>query len=265
MNMHTINCRLCDGLSAYIFSKIVLEKYNVKFYKCEQCKSLQTENPYWLEESYQDWATKYDTGIYSRVIKTFLVSFIICKIFKLKNILDFGGGDGLFCRIMRDYYFNCFSYDKFSKNTYSKGFVEKNFLTPDLVTSFEAVEHFSKPSEEFLKIFNLKPKMFLLTTGIYQDQDKNWNYLEEDSGQHIFFYSKETLEFIAKKYNYNIIFLESGFVLMILASTKINKLMVYLLKKIVVRQKMFGLLKFVLIFFKSNGYEKDYNNIKYNL
>lgn len=265
MNMDIINCRLCDSLSACIFSKTVLKKYNVKFYKCEKCKSLQTEDPYWLKESYQDWVTKYDTGIYSRVIKTFLVSFFICKIFKLKNILDFGGGDGLFCRIMRDYYLNCFSYDKFSKNAYSKGFIEKNFSTPDLITSFEAIEHFSKPSDELSKIFNLKPKMFLLTTGIYQDQDKNWNYLEEDSGQHIFFYSKESLEFIAKRYNYNITFLESGFVLMISPTTKINKLAIYVLKKIIIRQKMFIFFKLILIFFKSNGYEKDYKNIKYNL
>jgi hypothetical protein len=260
-----INCRLCEGLSPYIFSKTVLKKYKVKYYKCEKCKSLQTENPYWLEESYQDWATKFDTGIYSRVIKTFLVSFFICKIFKFKNILDFGGGDGLLCRIMRDYYLNCFSHDKFSKNLYSKAFVEKNFSTPDLITSFEAAEHFHRPSDEFSKLFNLKPKMLLLTTGIYQDQDKNWNYLEEDSGQHIFFYSKESLKFIAKKYNCNITFLECGFVLMTSVTSKLNKLMIYVLKKIIVRQKMFIFLKFALIFFKSNGHEKDYKNIKYNL
>ena len=104
--------------------------------------------------------------------------------------------------------------------------------------------------------------MFLLTTGIYRDQDKNWNYLEEDSGQHIFFCSKKSLEFIAKRYNFNITFLECGFVLMISSTTKINKLIVHVLKKIFVRQKMFRFLKLVLIFFKSNGHEKDYKNIK---
>ena len=244
--MDIINCRLCDGLSAYIFSKKVLKKYNVKYYKCEQCKSLQTESPYWLDEAYKDWATKYDTGIYSRVIKTFLVSFLMCKIFKLKNILDFGGGDGLFCRIMRDYYFNCFSHDKFSKNLYSKGFVRQNFQTPDLITSFEAAEHFSRPYDEFSKIFNLKPKMLLLTTGIYRDQDKNWDYLEEDSGQHIFFYSRESLEYIAKKYNYYTKFLECGFILMISATTKINKLTLHVLKKIIVREKILNIIYEIL-------------------
>jgi hypothetical protein len=256
------NCRLCDGLLTNKFSKKLLKKYSVNFYECEECKSLQTEKPYWLEEAYADWLTNFDTGVYGRVSKTFLVSFTICKLFKLKNVLDYGGGDGLFCRIMRDYYLNCFSYDKFSKNIYSKEFLNRNFTTPDLLTSYEAAEHFSQPMEEFKKIFALKPKIFLMTTAIYKNQGQNWDYLEADTGQHIFFYSKKSLEFIAKKFNYKIIFLECGFILMLSKKTKINNLLVYLLKKILIRQKMLSLLKFILIFFKSDGYEKDYNSIK---
>ena len=78
----------------------------------------------------------------------------------------------------------------------------------------------------------------------------------------IFFYSKESLEFIAKRFNYNITFLESGFILMISNEKKINNLLVYLLKKILIRQKMFYLLKFILIFFKSDGYETDYSSLR---
>ena len=260
--MNSLSCRLCSAESIYQFSKKFLNKYDVKFYKCGECESLQTEKPYWLKESYDDWLTKFDTGVYSRVSKSILVSFTICKLFKLKNILDYGGGDGLFCRIMRDYYFNCFSYDKFSKNIYSRVFVKENFNTPDLVTSFEAVEHFSHPAEEFSQIFKSKPRMLLLATGIYENHDHNWDYLEADTGQHIFFYSKKSMEFIAKKYNYNITFLESGFILMIFNQTKVNRLILYLLKNILIREKMFYLLKFILIFFKSDGYKKDYNSIK---
>ena len=260
--MIDLNCRLCGGSLTNKFSKKLLEKYSINFYECEECKSLQTEKPYWLEEAYADWLTNFDTGVYGRVSKTFLVSFTICKLFKLKNVLDYGGGDGLFCRIMRDYYLNCFSYDKFSKNIYSKEFLNQNFTTPDLLTSYEAVEHFAQPMEEFKKIFSLKPKIFLMTTAIYKNQNQNWDYLEADTGQHIFFYSKKSLEFIAKKFNYKIIFLECGFILMLSKETKFNNLLIYLLKKILIRQKMLSVLKFILIFFKSDGYEKDYKSIK---
>ena len=256
-----IKCRLCESYTTYKFSKKILKKYDVKFYQCNECESLQTQEPYWLDESYESWLTKFDTGIFSRVSKSFLISFTICKLFKLKDILDYGGGDGLFCRIMRDYYFNCFSYDRFSKNIYSKGFIKQNFDTPDLVTSFEAVEHFSQPITEFKKIFMLKPKMLLLTTGIYQNHDQNWDYLEADSGQHIFFYSKKSMEFIAKQFNYNITFLEYGFILMVSKKVKVKGSLLYLLKKFLIKQKMFYILKFIIIFFKSDGYKKDYNHI----
>ena len=43
---------------------------------------------------------------------------------------------------------------------------------------------------------------------------------------------------------------------------KYNNLLLNFFKKILIREKMFFLLRFIKIFFKSKGYEKDYNNIK---
>ena len=100
------------------------------------------------------------------------MSLFICKLFNFKNVIDVGGGDGLFCRILRDYHINCFSSDKYSKNLYSKNFSKPNFDKPDLLTSFEAVEHFENPRDEFDQIFKLNPKMLLLTTSIYKRQEK---------------------------------------------------------------------------------------------
>jgi len=257
-----IKCRLCEDRSIFKFSEKILNKFNINFYECTKCYSLQTEKPYWLKESYEEWLTKYDTGVYARVEKSSLVTLTICKIFGFNNLLDIGGGDGLFCRIMRDYYINCFSNDKFSKNIYAREFIQPNFENPDLVTSFEAVEHFSDPNQEFDKIFKLNPKAVLLTTSIYEQQGQKWNYLELQTGQHIFFYSKESVKLIGKKYDYNVFFLESGFILMTSKKIKYNDFLIYFFKKILIREKMFFLLRFIKIFFKSKGYEKDYNNIK---
>ena len=66
--------------------------------------------------------------------------------FNLKNVLDIGGGDGLFCRIMRDHFINCFSQDKFSKNIYAQHFEKPKFDNADLLTSFEVIEHLSNES-----------------------------------------------------------------------------------------------------------------------
>jgi len=45
-----MNCKICSSNSSHIFSHDVLKKYNVKYFKCENCGFIQTENPYWLEE-----------------------------------------------------------------------------------------------------------------------------------------------------------------------------------------------------------------------
>lgn len=256
------NCRLCSGNLNFKFSNNILEKYKIKYFECNNCLSLQTEYPFWLEEAYENWLTSYDTGVYARIEKTSLVSLFLCKFFKLKNVLDIGGGDGLFCRIMRDYYVNCFTSDKYSKNIYSINFTVPNFKNPDLITCFEAVEHFEKPKDEFGKIFELNPKMILLTTSLYKKQGQNWDYFEFQSGQHIFFFSKEALEMIGKKYNYQVIFLESGFILMTSNNFHCNKIILFLLKKIFIREKFFQFLRIVKIFFKAKGYEKDYKYTK---
>ena len=122
INNLDFNCRLCSSDTQTKFSEKILNKYNIKFLECKNCKSLQTEKPYWLKESYNTWNTKFDTGVFARVEKTSLVTIFLCKLLNLKNIIDYGGGDGLFCRILRDYNFNCNTYDKYSKNIYSKNF-----------------------------------------------------------------------------------------------------------------------------------------------
>ena len=60
-NKSDSNCRLCYGDLLYKFTEKVLSKYQVRYFECQNCKSPQTENPYWLEESCDDWITKFDT------------------------------------------------------------------------------------------------------------------------------------------------------------------------------------------------------------
>ena len=89
--------------------------------------------------------------------------------------------------------------------------------------------------------------------------------MELDTGQHIFFYSKKALQDLSKKYNYKIYFLESGFILMTSDQFNCNKLKIFLLKKILVREKFFYILRFFRIFLNPKGYEKDYLNLKKKL
>ena len=61
INNLDFNCRLCSSDTQTKFSEKILNKYNIKFLECKNCKSLHTEKPYWLKESYNTWNTKFDT------------------------------------------------------------------------------------------------------------------------------------------------------------------------------------------------------------
>ncbi len=255
-------CRLCLGDLDFSFKEIILDKFNIDFFKCSRCGSLQTEKPYWLEEAYEAWNTEFDTGLFARCYNNFLVVFLICKLTKFKNVLDYGGGDGLFTRIMRDYKINCYNYDKHSETIYSKKFNIPDFNKPDLVTSFEAIEHFADPMTEFEKIFQNTPEMIILTTKIYENQNKDWDYFEFQTGQHIFFYTKNAFKYLAKKFNYNLVFLELGYILFYSNKYSKRKLLLYMLKNFFIRKKFMSFLDLFKIFFKKDGYENDYKIIK---
>ena len=206
-------CRLCFGHLFCKFKLTVLCKYSVQYFICASCGSLQTEYPYWLDEAYSDNAlSRLDTGAAQRSINNFAASYIVSSLYKANNVLDFGGGDGLLCRLLRDYEINCFVKDRYAHPTYAQGYVEQDFEFPDLVLGFEVLEHFANPSIELDELFRGGVGALLLSTSIYNNEDEEWWYLAPGSGQHVFFYSKRALEFMASKYGYSLA-LSGGFII----------------------------------------------------
>jgi hypothetical protein len=64
--IQTTRCRLCDAESSFVFTLPVLGRYQVQYYQCRRCGSLQTEEPYWLPEAYGDDVHPEDRGYLKR-------------------------------------------------------------------------------------------------------------------------------------------------------------------------------------------------------
>lgn len=199
------NCRLCGGRLSRRFNLKVLGKHDVKYYECEGCHSLQTENPYWLDESYNRSLSCLDTGVAQRNLHNLAACYVVSKLFKVKNAIDIGGGEGLLCRFLRDYGINCFVKDKYANPTFAQGFTEPDFNTPDLVIAFEVLEHFPNPKSDLDALFNLNSNILLASTAIYTNEQEGWWYLSPENGQHVFFYSKKALNLIANRYGYKLV------------------------------------------------------------
>lgn len=118
------------------------------------------------------------------------------------NFLDYGAGYGIFVRMMRDKGFEYSWYDKFCKNLFALDFIGDLKKQYDLLTAFELFEHFNNPIMEIEDMFSVSPNIIFSTTLLPTPTPypSEWWYFSLNSGQHISFYTKKSLNIIAKKY-----------------------------------------------------------------
>ncbi len=210
----SIQCKICLNQTIKLFSKKLLGKFDVNYYSCLHCNFLQTEDPYWLDEAYSSGAiSALDTGIMHRNLllrtrtRKILLKFFVS--FTEFRALDFGGGEGIFVRMMRDLGFNFYRQDLYADNLYAR-FFDLNDLPKgtkfEILTAFEVFEHLSDPLAEIKKMLEYSDTI-LFSTELQPTVDKreleNWWYFVPETGQHISFYSKNSLSEIAELLNLN--------------------------------------------------------------
>lgn len=252
-------CNICKQDTRYVFSAKILNKYFINYFYCDNCGFLQTEKPYWLDQAYSSAISSLDTGIVKRNIdlSKFMTLFIYLFFNNKLKFLDYGGGSGLFVRLMRDIGLDFYWQDLYAQNIFAHGFeLNSDLKNIDLITSFECFEHFVDPIKELESILKIS-RNILFTTQLLPNKipDINsWWYYALDTGQHISFYSLKTLNFIANKYNLNLYSWGSTH---FLTDKKLNKYLLYFLKY----YKSDFVFKFVSNNFKSKILD-DFNLIK---
>ncbi len=200
-------CRLCGGNTEFAFSGTVLGKYAINYWRCLHCRSLQTDEPYWLSESYKSVHSATDTGMVARTWQMARTASLMLRLAGTGPhavCLDWGGGNGLFCRMMRDQGFNFYNDDKYADPFYCHGFTRRQCggQPIDVITSFEVFEHLPNPANDLAQIEKLNPKLWIFSTQLYSSQDCTWKYLAPDTGRHVFFYSGEALSLFASARGY---------------------------------------------------------------
>jgi len=206
-------CKICASETVPLFTKRILNKYPVQYYSCPNCGFVQTDQPFWLEEAYAEAINNTDIGLVLRN-KTFselvTAQLSILGFRRDRKYLDYGGGYGMFVRMMRDNGFNFYCYDQYCKNLYATKFVDNEpGLTQEqyeAITAFEVFEHLENPIFEIEKLLQHTDTVLFSTelSSSFQGNLENWWYIMPEHGQHIAFYHRKTLEFIAKKYGLNL-------------------------------------------------------------
>lgn len=203
-------CCVCESTVDMFGIGRVLHKYNVKFFRCTKCGFIQTEEPYWLAEAYTNAIAASDIGYVSRNVgMSNIVRAVITAFFNRHGtFVDYGGGYGLFVRLMRDVGYNFLRYDTHCPNLFAQGFEWNNQHTNvELVTSFEVFEHLVDPVSEVTKMRTISPSILFSTLLLPEPAPplNDWWYYVLEYGQHISFYSRRSLTVLAERVRENII------------------------------------------------------------
>jgi Methyltransferase domain len=201
--LQDIPCRLCGGNCTENFRLRGPQGIDISYFECTNCGSLQTQEAGWLHEAYASTNLAItDMGAAQRVLYNHAFVLMVAKILRLRTILDFGGGDGLLCRLLRDRGLDAWTTDEYATPTYARGFEGNLARNYELITAFEVLEHLPQPRAALDGLFETGPRFIIASTEIYSGQDSSWWYLAPREGQHIFFYSRHALQVLASRHGY---------------------------------------------------------------
>lgn len=200
-------CPLCRVEDAILYHRDKRRSY----FHCNNCSLVFVPSEYHLssiEEKAEYDLHQNDSG--DRGYRKFLSRLadpLLERIKQGQRGLDFGCGPGPTLSVM-------FEEAGFSMGIYDP--VYFNDLTVlqkryDFITSTEVVEHFRDPQQMFFTLFNMvKPGGILAIMTkmvISEDAFKKWHYTHDLT--HISFFSRNTFEFIARKYSAELEFVDS--------------------------------------------------------
>lgn len=201
-------CKVCGGESRFLAKATLLARHRVNYYCCSQCGFVQTEEPYWLDEAYNSAITRTDLGMLQRNSQFAATTQGLLRFCLNPNgrCLDYGGGYGIFVRMMRDSGYDFLLYDRFAPNLFAAGLAIADLSSHDnyeLVTAFELFEHLVQPKQEIEQLLELTDHLLFSTVLISEPPPPldSWWYYGLEHGQHIALYTRRTIEYMARRHH----------------------------------------------------------------
>lgn len=197
------SCHCCLSELHPIGKWKVLNRHEVAYFRCVNCKSVTTENPTWLGEAYGTPISKLDVGLLQRCTWAAGLTEAFARLQGVKGTcLDWGGGYGTLTRMLRDRGLNFLHYDPFTENLFAQNASVVNTAGHwDLVTAFEVMEHLWDPFPVLSEIAQITP-IFLFSTRIIPEPTPklgDWWYYAHEAGQHVTFYTATALKELAAR------------------------------------------------------------------
>ena len=204
MNDDVVVSPMSGSAARFLFKHLVLRKHVAKYFYDEQIGYIFAWQPNWLDEAYSEAISLLDTGVLARNLGNIdtISRCLANNQDRFINGVDIGAGYGLFVRGMRDIGFDFYWSDKYSENLLARGFAAKDEQY-SVAVAFEVLEHLPNPIE-FLQESRRKFRFhtcFFSATCFDENNlpDTDWWYWAFEGGQHISFFSKRALLWMAEQ------------------------------------------------------------------
>jgi SAM-dependent methyltransferase len=203
-----MKCRLCEDEDIQFYTKDKKRAY----YICNNCDVVFVNDEDLPSVEFEK--TKYDqhnNSVEHQGYKDFLglLKNPLCELLEPNSFgLDFGSGPGPTLNIL-------FEEEGYRVNLYDFFYAQNDNLNPkvfqyDFITSTEVFEHLHNPIQDISKLLKcLKRNGYLaIMTGLRDDKNKDefdkWWYKNDHT--HIIFYSSKSMQYIADKFDLNIVY-----------------------------------------------------------
>lgn len=201
MNQENDLCAVCgkSGLPLLEFDISNLIRASVR--KCSRCHFIYVVNPYWLAGSFSQNLNRFDVGSADRSL---IVAGFVRSIFKRREaskvkVLDFGGGDGLATRVLRDAGIDCRWEDPYCQPVFAVGPSHSEISHFDLAFMGEVALHLTNPLETIKDLMKRSDRLLMTAVVPPEKITTDWWYLMPQTGQHVAFYPVKTLKWIASE------------------------------------------------------------------
>lgn len=202
-------CAICSHLTSDFGQAQVLGKYQAAYRRCETCGFTFPVAPQWLDEAYSSAITRSDIGLIRRNFataqstKALILAMYDCQ----AKFVDYGGGYGMFTRILRDNGFDYYRTDRYCTNLFAQGFEAEGTGegTYELLTAFEVFEHLVNPLDEIQQMLRYSSNLFFSTWLVPTPVPAlgKWWYYGLEHGQHVALYTRQSLAHIARQLDLN--------------------------------------------------------------
>lgn len=209
MGKNKIKCILCDT-EAIPFNELRGKKY----YNCPVCKSIFMDPADYLSQKEEEERyCEHNNDVYDPRYQEFVSPIVnaVQSEYQPEQIgLDYGCGTGpVISKMLRDNGYQIEQYDPFF--AYNP---DKLKIKYDYIVCCEVMEHFHHPANEFRRLYSLLNPggAIFFKTKIYADDISFETWYYKNDPTHVFFYKRETLEWIQNQLGFSEMVIDKRFI-----------------------------------------------------